>query len=91
MGDKNKKIRIGGRESEVWKQCFVSTGGHRHQVHRQVCELLANTGTGEVLDRVGEEEELSGDLYRRYLHDYIRSVHQVTHKQSSVEYKVSCV
>ena len=56
-----------------------------------MCELLANTGTGEVLDSVGEEEEHSGDLYRRYLHDYIRSVHQVTHKQSSVEYKVSCV
>ena len=71
-------------------KCFVFSGGHRQQVHRQVCELLANTATGEVLDRVGEEE-LSGDLYRRYLHDYIRSVHQVTHKQSSVEYKVSCV
>ena len=46
-----------------------------------------------MLDKVGrvQDEESCTDLYRRYLHDYIRSVHQVTHKQSSVEYKVSCV
>ena len=46
-----------------------------------------------MLDIVGraQDEESCTDLYRRYLQDYIRSVHQVTHKQSSVEYKVSCV
>ena len=46
-----------------------------------------------MLDRVGraQDEESCTDLYRRYLQDYIRSVHQVTHKQSSVEYKVRYV
>ena len=46
-----------------------------------------------MLDRVGRvlDEESCNDLYRRYLCDYIRSVHQVTHKLSGVEYKVSCV
>ena len=46
-----------------------------------------------MLDRVGsvQDEESCSDLYRRYLHDYIRSVHQVTHKFSGAEYMVSCV
>ena len=46
-----------------------------------------------MLDRVGRvlDEESCNDLYRRYLQDYIRSVHQVTHKHSGVEYKVKCV
>ena len=46
-----------------------------------------------MLDRVGraQDEESCTDLYRRYLQDYIRSVHQVTHKHSGAEYKVSCV
>ena len=35
-----------------------------------------------------QDEESCNDLYRRYLRDYIRCVHQVTHKQSPIEYKV---
>ena len=72
---------------------LLSSGGHRQQIHQQLCELLSGTGISGMLDRVGraQDEESCTDLYRRYLQDYIRSVHQVTHKQSSVEYKVSCV
>ena len=72
---------------------FMSTGpmgGDRQQVHRHACELLANTGISEVLNRVGEEKHLE-DQYRRYLKDYIRSVHKVTHKHSRKEHMVRCM
>ena len=74
------------------KTCF-SAGGHRHQIHQQLCELLAGTEISEMLDRVerAHDKKSCNDLYRRYLWDYIRSVHQVTHNHSGVEYKVSCV
>ena len=72
---------------------LLSAGSHHQQIHQQLCELLAGTGISEMLDRVGrvQDEESCNDLYKRYLHDYIRSVHQVTHKCSRVEYKVRCV
>ena len=35
-------------------------------------------------------EKVWKDLYQRYLRDYIRCVHQVTHKQGAMEYLVSC-
>ena len=43
-----------------------------------------------MLDRVEivQDEESCSDLYRRYLRDYIRCVHQVTHNESLLEYKV---
>ena len=64
-------------------------GGHYQQIHHHLCELLAGTETGEMLSRVSEQdEENCCDLYQCYLRDYIRSVHRVMHKQSSVEYKV---
>ena len=46
-----------------------------------------------MLDRVGRvlDEESCNDLYKRYLQDYIRSVHQVTHNCSGDEYKVRCL
>ena len=43
-----------------------------------------------MLDRVEkvQDEESCSALYRRYLRDYIRCVHQVTHNESLNEYKV---
>ena len=64
-------------------------GDHKQQVHKKLCEMLAGTETGKILEKVTEEEVLE-DLYRRYLHDYLRSIHQVLHGESELEYKVSC-
>ena len=81
------------KDTFIHESCLLSAGGHCQQIHQQLCELLARTRISEMLDRVGraQDEESCTDLYRRYLQDYIRSVHQVTHKHSSVEYMVSCV
>ena len=65
---------------------IVTLGGHRQQVHQYLCEQLAGTDIREVLEIVNEEDWK--DLYQRYLRDYVRCVHQVTHGQSAEEYLV---
>ena len=70
---------------------YLSTDNlHQQQIHQYLCKHLAGFRVGKMLDRVGKEEDKGNctDLYRRYLRDYIRCVHLVTHSQSSAEYKV---
>ena len=62
------------------------TGGHRQQVHQYLCEQLVGTDIKEPLESINEEN--LQDLYQCYLRDYIRCVHQVTHRQGAVEYLV---
>ena len=81
-----------GHGGDIVVIVLYSAGGHHQQIHHHLCELLAGTGTGKMLSRVSEQdEENCCGLYQCYLRDYIRSVHRVMHKQSSIEYKVRCV
>ena len=67
-------------------------GSSRQQIHRQLCKLVSDTSLGEILMSVQEDGQCE-ELYRRYIHDFVRSVHKCTHKQNETvkhEYKV-CV
>ena len=67
-------------------------GSSRQQIHKQLCKLVSDTSLGEVLMSVQEDEQYE-ELYRRYIHDFVHTVHKCTHKQTETvkhEYKV-CV
>ena len=71
---------------------LVYVGSSRQQIHRQLCKLVSVTSLGEILIGVQEDGQCE-ELYRRYIHDFVRSVHKCTHKQNETvthEYKV-CV
>ena len=65
----------------------ISLGGHRQGVHIQLCEILTDTPVACILNDVSEEHWI--EFYQLYLHDYLRSVHFITHHKSDEEYKVS--
>ena len=72
--------------------CTYNVGSSRQQIHRQLCKLVSDTSLGEILISVQEDGQCE-ELYRRYIHDFVRSVHKCTHKQNETvkhEYKV-CV
>ena len=59
-------------------------------VHRQLCGLVSGTNLGEILLSVQDGGECE-ELYRRYLHDFVRSVHKCPHKTEAtvkLEYQV---
>lgn len=56
-------------------------------MHLKLCELLAGTRTGEILASVNDN---SKEFYQFYLHDFVKSVHQVLHDKSTMEYEVGC-
>ena len=66
---------------------LVALGGQRQQVHQYLCEQLVGTDIKEPLESINEEN--LQDLYQCYLSDYIRCIHQVTHKQGDREHWVS--
>lgn len=71
---------------------FLCVGSSRQQIHRQLCKLVSDTSLGEILISVQEDGQCE-ELYRRYIHDFVHSVHKCTHKQNETvkhEYKV-CV
>ena len=60
-------------------------------VYKQLCSLVSDSSLGDVLLSIVDGEQCE-ELYRRYLHDFVQSVHRCTHKmKQSVqdEYKVS--
>ena len=66
-------------------------GSHRQHVYKQLCSLVSDSPLGDVLLSIIDGEQCE-ELYRRYLHDFVQSVHRCTHKmKQSVqdEYKVS--
>lgn len=65
-------------------------GGYWPEVHKKLCALVSDTPLGAVLLSVQDKGQCE-ELYRRYLHDFVHSVHKCTHKQeenNKVEYKV---
>ena len=65
-------------------------GSPRQQVHRQLCTLVSDTRLGDILNSVTDGDQCE-ELYRRYLHDFVRSVHKCTHNREQTkanEYKV---
>ena len=65
-------------------------GSQRQQVHRQLCTLVSDTRLGDILNSVTDGDQCE-ELYRRYLHDFVRSVHKCTHNREQTkanEYKV---
>ena len=71
---------------------LLCVGSSKQQIHRQLCKLVSDTSLGEILMSVQEDGQCE-ELYRRYIHDFVRSVHKCTHKQNETvkhEYKV-CV
>ena len=64
----------------------LHAGGHQQQIFMQLCELIEDNPVAEVFECV--EVTSVNDFYRWYCHDFIRAVHQVTHKQGALEYKV---
>ena len=69
---------------------LLHIGTQRAQVHRQLCSLVSDTPLGDVLTSV-QDGGLCVELYRRYLHDYVHSVHKCSHKMEQTiknEYQV---
>ena len=61
-------------------------GGTQPEIFMQFCELIKCNPVNEVLESV---DAINLDkFYRWYCHDFVRSVHRVTHKQGDLEYKV---
>ena len=59
-------------------------------MHKQLCSLVADSPLGEALQSIQDEEQCV-ELYQRYVHDFVRSVHNCTHKTEEIvkcEYQV---
>lgn len=70
--------------------CDSISGSSTQQVHRQLCAMVSDTSLGEILMSI-EDGGQCEELYRRYIHDFVRSVHKCTHKKAETlkhEYKV---
>ena len=78
-----------GTVNQQCLQCLsvnFSTGGHRQQIYMQLCKLVEDSPVAEVIESVLVTN--LDEFYVWYCHDFIRTVHQVTHKQGATEYKV---
>ena len=65
------------------------TGSNRRQLCQQLAVLVIDSDLGETLQSVHEDD--CEEMYRRYLHDFVRSVHRCSHKTEQLvtdEYKV---
>ena len=72
--------------------CCCVTGSSQRQLHRQLCGLVSVTPLGEILMSVQDDGQCE-ELYRRYIHDFVRSMHKCTHKTDEtvqLEYQVTC-
>ena len=54
-------------------------------LHKHLCTAIENVAIGEILNSVCEDD--MGELYRLYLHDFIRFVHNCNHKDQTSEDK----
>ena len=52
----------------------------------QLCKLIEDSPVAQVIESVVVTNV--DDFYKWYCHDFVRIVHQVTHKQGAMEYKV---
>lgn len=64
---------------------FELIGSNWPEVHKQLCEILADTPEASVLKVSGKHQMT---FYQYYLHDFLRSIHQVTHNMAKKEYEV---
>ena len=62
-------------------------GGHRQHIFMQLCKLMEDSPVADVIESVDVVN--LDEFYRWYCHDFIRTVHRVTHKQGAMEYKVN--
>ena len=70
--------------------CTLYVGSNKQRVHTQLCELVSDTSLGEILASVSDGGHCE-ELYRRYLHDFVYTVHKCPHKQKEIvssEYQV---
>ena len=58
-------------------------------VHVQLCESLSQTRLGEILDGLPEED--CEDLFKCYLHDFVRYAYKSKHKEKikGIEHQVN--
>lgn len=69
--------------------CYCGLSGNdAMQLHQRICELACTQPIAEVLNAVDEADCQS--LCKCYLHDYVRIVHTVNHRQADKEYQVNC-
>lgn len=69
---------------------FITVVDDKLLLHKQLCEAVEATAVGEVLRGVNEFD--CEDLYRHYLHDFVRLVHRCNHtkkvEHETKEYEV---
>ena len=65
---------------------FLLSDTQWEEIHAQLCEILADDPVTAALTM---SERHWMEFYRFYLHDFLRSVHQVTHHMAEKEYEVS--
>ena len=56
-------------------------------MNKQLCSFASASSLGNVLLSVQDEGQCK-ELYRRYLHDFVHSVHQCYHQKDNLEYQV---
>ena len=67
----------------------MHAGSSRKTHHTQLCEFILATPVGAVLESVDTEH--CEELYKCYLHDFVRSVHRCKHRKTehdNMEYQV---
>ena len=58
-------------------------------MHQKLIELVQGTAVGKTLSSASEED--CGEMYQRYLSDFVKIVHKCSHKEKEIvskEYKV---
>lgn len=63
-------------------------GSDKVQLYNQLCAILEPTSVGEILRTVVMDCE---ELYKRYLHDFVRLAHRCKHKNQEEEYEVRTI
>ena len=65
----------------------LHAGSNPGKLFLQLCKLIQDSPVAEVIESI--EGSNVDDFSRWYCHDFIRTVHPVTHKQGDMEYKVN--
>lgn len=65
-------------------------GSSTRQMHAQLCVMVSDTPLGVILSSIQDSRQCE-ELYQRYLHDFVHSVHKCPHRLAenvNNEYKV---
>ena len=57
-----------------------------HNLHRHLCELLADDSLTRVLN-IGDDNTIN-EFFKLYANDYLRVMHKVSHDMMKEEYEV---